>query len=119
MFDGPRGKWLCYFCKVVKVGIDFEHTVTALPNEKRVLACFEGYRGWRQVSQGICEILSAYPCASSLMINDLNLDELKSWEEFVSTVMKRVPSDGGNKAYFVLRLFEAIVESDIVFAQTK
>ncbi len=33
--------------------------------------------------------------------------------------MKKVPSDGGKKAFYVLKLFEAIVESEVVYGQTK
>jgi len=38
LFDAPRGKWLCYYCKVVRVGVDLEQTVTPLVGEGRPLA---------------------------------------------------------------------------------
>lgn len=43
------------------------------------------------------------------------MEEKADWEQFLKAVMSVVPSDGGTKAYFVLRLFESIVNSDIVF----
>lgn len=34
-----------------------------------------------------------------------------AWDDFLRQVMERVPSEG-NKAYFVLRLFEALISCD-------
>jgi len=42
-------------------------------------------------------------------------NNFENWEDFVASVMKRVPSDGGKNAFLVLKLFEAIVESDLIF----
>jgi hypothetical protein len=43
------------------------------------------------------------------------MEDKEDWEEFLKAVMSVVPSDGGTKAYYVLKLFESIVNSDIVF----
>jgi hypothetical protein len=61
--DGPRGKWLCYFCKVMKFGVDYEDTVSSLPKEKRMISKLKESKGWREVGQTICEILASYACA--------------------------------------------------------
>ena len=115
-FDAPRGKWLCYYCKVVRVGVDLEHTVTPLAGEGRPLGGLESLTGWRQTALAIGRILQGYPCAKSYRFDELLSTDFKNWEDFVSSVMKKVPSDGGKNAFYVLKLFEAIVESEVVFA---
>ena len=47
--DGPRGKWLCYFCKIMKFGVELEHTVSSLPNEERVVSLLYEKKGWREI----------------------------------------------------------------------
>ena len=61
-------------------------------------------------------MLEGYPCAKTYRFNELYSYDFKNWEDFVSSVMKRVPSDGGKNAFYVLKLFEAIVESEVVFS---
>ena len=115
-FDAPRGKWLCYYCKVLRAGIENEANVTSLPGESRVLAGLENFDSWQLAATKICKILTEYPCSKPFKLEDLQQSNFKSWEDFVSVVMKRVPSDGGNNAFRVLKLFEAIVESDVIFS---
>ena len=109
--DGPRGKWLCYFCKVMKVGIEQHAEVTSLPAEKRVISELFSMtkQGWRDIAAKIKDIVLEYKCSG-----EFSIDDCKDWDDFLSKFVERVPSNGGSKAYFVLRLFEALISTEHV-----
>jgi hypothetical protein len=63
----PRGKWKCYFCKVIRHGIPNKVTRLA-PNQSPVcdkLAECDKSMGWEAKSQVLFDILEESPCAKA------------------------------------------------------
>lgn len=88
-----------------------------MPAEDRVIARLPKQQGWRAISKTICEILQKYKCADGFDIASIDTARCTDWDAFLRSVMEVVPSDGGTKAYYVLRLFEGLINSETVCNQ--
>lgn len=98
--SGPRGKWLCYFCKIVKFGIVNEPEILSCPKEIRAITHFNllNQVGWKNMSKVICDIILAYKCSApyALTIEQIRNDipTMDQKQVFLELMIEAVPSDG-------------------------
>jgi hypothetical protein len=74
--------------------------------------------GWKDMSQGICDVILAYKCARQYH-NDIKavqeeIPNMHDKQEFLERMMECIPSDGKQNAFHVLKLFEALLNADFV-----
>ena len=98
----------------MKFGVELEHTVSSLPNEERVVSLLYEKKGWREIGQTICFILKSYKCAAKFELESIKMEELKDWNDFLKAVLDVFPPNAGQKAEFVVRLFETLINSEVV-----
>ena len=69
----PRGKWKCYFCKVIRHGIP-EKVTRLAPNQKPICDVLAEKKcpNWETKAHQLFDILEEYPCAKSFF-EPLNL----------------------------------------------
>ena len=122
--SGPRGRWLCYFCKVVKFGIACEPSLETSPAEETPIreAQLHQKRSWQDICIGFCDILLAYRCSAKFaarirQVKDLigareSLPESSSlilnFAAFVHAMLQAVPSEGDQQSFHVLNLFNKL-----------
>ena len=60
----PRGKFKCYFCKIVKVGIDDAHTIDSSQMDLvKSLVTFNRKTKWQAKAQEFIELLKTHHCS--------------------------------------------------------